>query len=435
MDEPAARPFDASVILLAEALGSVPADWSTISLAKYIRDSVLTPPSRRSDPVGAGVKILQAISALTDRGLDASAFVRYGLGPRLGDIIAAFASLPQLLALVPEGGTPEGISQILETLPEELESWSHLCAADASPKKKSVGSGNPEGVLLNSLMEITHDWHGRVNVWIQQASLSELIGWACPVEEVFDSLVGHEIPDVEIGEHYGWIVDRLTETYLSDWSEKSLHLEFRWQKGGMPNVFPDVIFNLRPVQCDALNAEIAERAAMGASDRVQRETVEQLEIQAGQLVKAGHRDQAASIYRMILKIAPGDVGVRNNLGFSLIPDDPRKALRHLTAAARSGYDQPFINAHNRMMCNLLIGVPKEALQIAENVWNSSMVEQMVPAILWGQQEGEWVICHVPDARSEVAKLALSAAQILGGEAFDVWKNRLRVVAEVVHKMD
>ncbi|XVV37432.1 hypothetical protein ACQPXT_28680 [Streptomyces sp. CA-100214] len=429
MDEPAARPFDASVILLAEAPESRPADWSTISLAKYIRDSVLMPPSRRSDPEQVRETVLEAIDALTDRGLDASAFVRFGLGPRLGDMIAAIASLPQLLAMVPESRAAKNVPHILESLPGESKEWSQLCAADASPRKKSVGSSNPDGVVLNSLMELTHDWHGRVRIWVQQASIAELIDWMCPSEEDFNSLVENEIPEVEIEGHYGWIVDRLTETYLSDWIEKSLHLEFRWQKGGMPNLFPDEIFNLRLVQRDALNAEIAERAVMGSSDRAHRETMEQLSIQAAQLVKAGHRDQAASIYRMMLKIAPSDPKVRNNLGFSLIPDDPRKALRHLTVAARGGYDHPFINAHNRMLCNLLIGAPKEALHIAENTWTSSISQQLVPALLWSRHGQDWVICHVTDARPEVAKLALAAANILGGEEAEVWQSRFHGLSE------
>lgn len=429
MGEDTARPFDASVSLMAEAPGSSPATWSTVSLAKHIRDTVLVPPSRRQQPEESLAGVLLAVRVLTERGLDGDAFVRYGLGPQLSDRIAAIGSLPQLLNLVGSGIEAEGIDEILASLPSESTAWSRLCAADAALRVESGGSANPDGVFLNGVMEITHDWHARVRAWIHQAGVRELVEWNCPSEADFQSTPESDGTESEVEGHYGWIVDRLTETYLSDWVESSLHREYRWQRGDMPSVFPDPLLQLRPIQRDALNSEIADRAVMGQGDEVQRETVNQLDIQAAQLVNAGHRGSAASIYRLILKISPGNPAIRNNLGFCLIPDEPRKALRYLTTAAKGGYDQPFINTHNRMLCHLLIGNPKEALLIAEDAWSSFMTEQMVPAILWQQRNNSWATARVPDARLAVAELALGAAQALGGETFDKWWTRLQSTAE------
>ncbi|MFJ4635964.1 hypothetical protein ACIP69_09900 [Streptomyces hygroscopicus] len=425
MDEPPARPFDAAVSLMAEAPASAPSTWSTVSLAKYLRDALFTPPSQRTEPLHDRGKIIDALKALTDRGLDGYAFVRYGLGLALAERIAALASLPQLFSLLTPNGPSGEVDEILESLPEEVTEWAKLCKSDITlilPSRR--GSFSPDSRLLNSIMELTHDWHSRVHTWAQQTDIQHLIDWRCPTDDEFNALADSGTPESDLESHYAWVVDRLTETYLSDWEDSSLHHEYRWLKGAAPTPFPDGIMNLRPISPVALNAEIADRAVMHQGDKAQRETVAQLAFQGAQLIKSGNRDAAASTFRLITKIAPEDSNARNDLGFSLVPDEPRKALRHLTTAAKMGYDQPFINAHNRMICNLLIGAPKEALYIAESTWSSGLTEQAVPAIIWSQIEDQWVVRHVPDARIEVAELALQVTQTLGGEAQEAWQCRL-----------
>ncbi|MFK0110013.1 hypothetical protein [Streptomyces sp. NPDC091217] len=425
MDEATARPFDAAVSLMAEAPASSPSAWSTVSLAKYLRDALFTPPSQRNQPAQAREKIIEALRALTDRGLDGYAFVRYGLGPELAERIAGLASLPQLISLVTRNDSSEDEAEMLDSMPSEVSPWVQLCKADVASTSTSKGhSSNPEGSLLNSIMELTHDWHSRVHSWAEQADIDDLVDWKCPSGEDFNTLVDCATPENDLESSYAWVVDRLTETYLSDWEDASLHHEYRWLKAAAPIPFSDEIMNLRLVSSETLNAEIAERTVMSQGDKAQRETVTQLAFQGSQLVKSGNRDAAASTFRLITKIAPEDSNARNDLGFSLVPDEPRKALRHLTTAAKMGYDQPFINAHNRMICNLLIGTPKEALYVAENTWNSAMADQSIPALIWTQENDQWVVRHVPDARAQVAVLALQTAQALGGEVQEVWQARL-----------
>ncbi|MEW2242637.1 hypothetical protein [Streptomyces sp. NPDC026666] len=425
MDEATGRPFDAAVSLMAEAPASAPQTWSTVSLAKYLRDALYTPPSQRDEPLQDRAKIVESLKALTDRGLDGYAFVRYGLGPQLSERIAALASLPQLFSLVTADKPIKEVNEILENLPREVALWAHLCKTDvASISTSKRDSSNTEGILLNSIMELTHDWHSRVRAWAQQSDIRDLIDWKCPSVHDFNTLADSGTPESEIESHYAWILDRLTETYLSDWEDSSLHHEYRWIKAAAPTPFPDEIMNLRPISPSDLNAEIAERTVMSHGDKAQRETVDQLSFQGAQLVKSGNREAAASTFRLITKIAPENANARNDLGFSLVPDEPRKALRHLTVAAKMGYDQSFINAHNRMICNLIIDAPKEALYVAQSTWGSARAEQAIPAVLWKYEEDRWVTHHVPDARIEVAELALQTARILGGEDQDVWESRL-----------
>ncbi|MFH8594161.1 hypothetical protein [Streptomyces rimosus] len=410
---------------MAEAPASAPGEWSTISLAKFLRDALFTPPSQRKQPLQARGRITEALKALTGRGLDGHAFVRYGLGAELAERIAGLASLPQLFSLVAPGGANGEVDELLSHVPQEVTPWTHLCKADiASISAESRGTSNPEGLLLNSVMELTHDWNSRVHTWAQRAAIHHLIDWECPTDYDFNALVDGGAPESELESCYGWLVDRLTGTYLSDWKTSSLHHEYRWLKAAAPTPFADKIMGLRHIKPVDLNAEISERAVMSQGDEAQRETVAQLSFQGAQLVKSGNHDAAAATFRLITKIAPGDASARNDLGFSLVPNEPRKALRHLTTATKMGYDQPFINAHNRMVCNLLIGSPKEALYIAENAWASAKREQAIPAILWSWTGDRWIAQNALDARVEVARLALHAAQTLGESAQETWQSRL-----------
>ncbi|GAB2910810.1 hypothetical protein GCM10022245_52580 [Streptomyces mayteni] len=424
MDEPTARPFDAAVSLMAEEPASELSTWSAISLAKLLRDALLAPPSEREHPLQSREKIVDALKALAGGGLDGYAFARYGLGPKIAERIAGLASLPQLLNLVTPSRRSGEIDEILHNMPHEVTPWAQLCRADTTARPINGGEeSNPE-VLLLTITELTHDWHSRVQSWTQQADINNLIDWKCPTDDEFNTLVDYGTPDADLESQYAWVVDRLTETYLSDWEESSLHHEYRWLRAAAPIPFPDAIMDLRPISSAALNAEIAERAVMNQGDESQRETVAQLTFQGAELVKSGNRNAAASTFSLITRIIPENPNARNDLGFALIPDEPRKALRHLTAAARMGYDQPFINAHNRMVCNLLIDAQKDALYIAEATWCSSLTEQAVPALIWTDVEGQWLVQYVPDARVKVAELALQAARSLGGEAQETWQTRL-----------
>ncbi len=423
MDEATARPFDASVILMAEVPDSAPSTWRTVSLAKFLRDALLTPPSQREESVHSRAKIVDALKALADRGLDGYTLARYGLGPKIADQIAGLASLPQLLNVVIRTGFSEEVEEILTHMPDEINPWSQLCMTDVAPRSTGDETARPEDLFF-AIMELTHDWHSRVQTWAQQVDIEDLIGWECPTSEYFNALVESSAPENDLVSHYKWVVDRLTQTYLSDWEDSSLHHEYRWIRAAEPIPFPDSVMALRSISSEALNAEIAERAVMNQGDKNQRDTAAQLAFQGAQLVKSGNRHAAASTFHLVAKINPDDASARNDLGFALVPDEPRKALRHLSAAARMGYDQPFINAHNRMVCNILIGAPKEALYIAESTWKTSMTEQVVPAILWTQTDGQWIVQHVADARAEVADLGLQAARTLGGEAEEIWQSRL-----------
>ncbi|WP_152645992.1 hypothetical protein [Streptacidiphilus albus] len=424
MEEDAGRPFDAGVILMREAPGSSPTTWSTVSLVRYARVSLLTPPSERAEPAGTRARLVECVATLSERGLDGHGFLRYGLGVRLSEFIAALTTLPRLLEIIATLAGTEAIAAPHEAslveakdLPREIHEWSELC-----PIGRFEGHGKD---FLEKMMEATHEWAARVGSWIRLASIDDLIDWRCPSQSEFDEVdeSTHGL-DGDIEKQYRWISDRLAETYLADWELESLLCEYRWLHGDAPYSFRDEITSLRRIPPDAVNAEIAGRVALNKADSGDRETAELLAIQALQLLKAGHRRSATATFRIIVKLSPEDASARNNLGFSLIPDDPRAAMRYLSVAARMSYDQPAINACNKMLCSLLLRSPKEALAIAEAVWEGIELSGPVPGYLWRNENESWTIRMFPDTRVQIARMAIEAARA-SGDDIESWHSRLK----------
>jgi hypothetical protein len=427
MDNQAERPFDAAEALIREAPKASPATWGTVSLAKFVKDLALTPPSERN--ADSRSQALAAMAALTHRGLDGHAYIRYGIGSKLADHIAALSSMARLLQLVSKhsGHNVTLPSDLEGELPPEIWQWASLCEELLSDEP--AGQLSADSDLLEEIMKVTHDWRLHIQSWMFTASITEIMDWKCPggTEEGLIGFSGST--DTSLMESFTWISDRLTETYLSDWQVASLHNEFRWIRGEIPTPCPEKVMSARSVNLVDLTLEITLRATSSAKDASLASTVGQLGIQALQMLKSGDRTSATALFRVISRIAPTDVESKNNLGFAMIQDSPREALRHLKSAAKSGYDQPFINVHNRMLCHLLLGEFREALLIADQVWVGNFSESAVPALLWRKtDDGDWPLESYPDARQAVAALALEVAESVGSETSETWQSRFSSVS-------
>ncbi|ROQ81114.1 hypothetical protein EES39_10265 [Streptomyces sp. ADI92-24] len=423
MDEHGARPFDAAEALIRESANSTPAEWGTVSLAKFIKDLALTPPSERNEGK-SDAQALAAISALTSRGLDGHAFVRYGVGSELANRISALSSMGHLLKFLSDHtGRELGLPSELKVELLEISDWSALCERMLGEESNELSA---DDALLEGIMKVTHDWRLRVQSWVFTASITEVLSWKCPAgPEAGDLFEVNRKSDTDLTESFTWISDRLTVTYLSDWELKSLHREFRWLRGDIPTPCPESVMTARSLNPADLHLEIASRAVSESENEALSATVDQLGIQAVQMLKSGDQNSAVALFRVIVRIAPADVSAKNNLGFALIQDSPREALRHLKGAAKAGYDQPFINVHNRMLCHQLLGENRQALIVAEQTWLNGLPSKPVPALLWASPSsgGDWVIESHHDAREAVAQLAHGIAESMGLEASGVWRRR------------
>ncbi|MFE9725366.1 tetratricopeptide repeat protein [Streptomyces sp. NPDC005794] len=428
MDEHTARPFDAAEALIRESATSTPAEWSTVSLAKFIKDVAITPPSERGEGKSEA-QALAAISALTSRGLDGHAFVRYGVGSELANRISALSSLGPLLQHLSDHTSRElGLPAELKVELTEISDWSALCERMLGEESSNLST---DSALLEGIMKITHDWRRRVQSWVFSASITDILAWECSAgTEVGDLFEINKKSDTDLTESLAWISDRLTVTYLSDWELKSLHREFRWLRGDIPTPCPESVMAIRSLNPADLHLEIASRAVFESENEALSGTVDQLRIQAVQTLKSGDRSSAIALFRVIVRIAPSDVSAKNNLGFALIQDSPREALRHLNGAAKAGCDQPLINLHNRMLCHQLLGENRQALLVAEQTWLNGFPGKPVPALLWASVPGgdDWILEDHRDAREAVAQLAHTIAESVGLEASGTWRGRASEIA-------
>ncbi|MEU3493164.1 hypothetical protein ABZ747_06640 [Kitasatospora cineracea] len=373
------------------------------------------------------------MEALTERGLDGHAYVRFALGPRLTDLISALASFPLIQPLIVSHAKTNGLPYLLDEdmpaqhdFPEEVEPWNRAF------RDYSKSAGIDEALetldLLHNLIDSMQEWRIRVGAWIQIATLEELISWTCPGGAELDGAEDfRSASQSDLENHYQWISDRLGETYLHGWEMQSLLCEYRWLHGLEQGTFPDSLMELRLLPLAIVNEEIARRVAMRTVDEEEESTVKLLEFQATRMLTVGDYLSSASMWKVCCGLAPNDPKMWNNLGFSLIPTDPRKALRHLRTAARMGYSEPVINACNRMLCNQLLENPREVLSIADSTWPKVGFVGPVAAILWSRGEHGWTLASLPDARLELIHLAIEAARAVGDGSGSVWLERLEQV--------
>jgi hypothetical protein len=110
----------------------------------------------------------------------------------------------------------------------------------------------------------------------------------------------------------------------------------------------------------------------------------------------------------------------NNLGFCLIPHDPRRALTRLEEASRLGYPLTEINLHNRALCKLMLGEYQTTLDMICAQWDQVRGE---PAVLWRHSSHGLQLQRATSSRNELAHLAHRAATFLGNKpAIQHWAS-------------
>lgn len=137
---------------------------------------------------------------------------------------------------------------------------------------------------------------------------------------------------------------------------------------------------------------------------------------AEKLLRQGRYREAAAVFEFGVQQRPEDAHVRNNLGFCLIPVEPREALDHLRAAANMGYEPSATNAYNQMCCYVAIGRSRAALNIADSEYKKPEAKQMT-SFLWRSREGRWELF---DSENSFNDIAVFAAEIARSEG---WKDQ------------
>jgi hypothetical protein len=398
---------------------------STVSLVTAVRAIVTWSPAARSgsrtlDLVardsGTLLETFQAATAeLTDRGLDADSLVRYGMRVEI-----AVSLLGLLLVRDLRLGTPELVYQ----RGIDLDGWSK-----ALPNKVETESGSE--ISADHVASHVAGMGAHIPVllaWIMRAPLASLVALPVPSHEDLSlaaSLL--ESDDLKLHEQYSWLVDRFSGASLRDWLTSSLLYEYRWKAEMEPPPCPAELMLEKEISGTDLNAEIACRTALNLPDGAPDPEAVLAADMAGHaraLLRQGRCGEAAALFEFAARRRPTDPEARNNLGFCLIPSDPRRAIYDLDAAARMGYGHTVVNVYNQVCCHLMLRRPRAALGLAEDYW-AAQDDQPGGATLWiWQADRSWEIADSADPHHALAELSVMISQTEGWrEAEERWCSR------------
>jgi hypothetical protein len=421
------KPFDARETLMCETTAAPDAHWRTVSLVTAVRGLVAWTPADnlawprepdRADPYARLDAFQAATDELTRRGLDADSLVRFGMRNEIASSLMT-ALLVKLLGLsIPELARQRGI---------DLDAWSELL-----PPMPVRDVSNWE-LSAENLMRFTEmaarSQHPLIVPWIMRTPLEGLVTLSPPDHDDLYQQNPMISEDLKLYELYAWLVDRFSTTSLRDWLTSSLHCEYRWQAELEPPPCPTRLMLDREVDKDELNAEIARRSALGvANGEPDPEAIlgSDMASHARALLGQGRYREAAALFEFAARRRPTDAEARNNLGFCLIPEDPRRALSDLEAAAHMGYQHIVVNGYNRVCCQLALRQTRAAVAAADAYW-ATQDDDPGAATLWRwSPDGSWEIINVADPRLALADLIVLVAQAEGWrEDEQRWRSRLQ----------
>lgn len=413
------RPFDARQALLSDHDAPAGA-WRTVSLVTAMREFISRDPDGViPNAVPHCATLTLCAEELTARGLDANSLVRYGLGAQL----VASVLGPYIARLLHPSMTFEGPRTLAEARASEwqdlLDSLMRLDDLDpAAVEPTSAGLRAPLEAIIPSVL-----------LWSQNASLASLISLQAPT---LDWIRNQELVETEeaILQPYQWMIDRFSITSLTDWTESSLHLEYRWSKGDGVAPCPLEVMTDRRVAPAELDQEIARRTMAPSGSSVPQLTASlasRMQDQACTLLKDRKFEAAATLFEFAVSENPNDPSAQNNLGFCLMPSAPDQAWIHLNEAARLGYEPTIINLFNRVQCLALLGDKHGALALANQEWEVTTADRRMSAILWAHNEDldALELAERSNPVNALVALAILLAEQTGSpESLTSWRARL-----------
>ena len=406
------RAFDAAESYLCETDREPSAQWRTVSLVTGILGLISRGPEfEQTTPEARRDAIRSAVSELSGRGLDGLALIRYGMQQEVAAPIIS-ALLVKLIfnddSVVAEGLDTEGWYASLD-----------LDSALPCSEQPTIQE------IANRFEEVILPIIPRIGWWVASASLEELINLTPPLPGGSADSPVRGTNERKLREQYRWAVDHFAKTFYRDWETSSLHYELRWLDGDILPPCPDGIMRDRSVRRQDIIEEIAQRAvyrtgAPGVGDSVAAEMTRH----ARTLLRHDKYREAAAVFEFGIVQRPDDPEIRNNLGFCLIPVDPRVALEHLKTAANMGYRPTVTNSYNQMCCYAELGRSRAALNLADAEWNR-LNSQVQPALLWSPTgSGGWRLIDCSDPAQAIASLATEIAHREGWrEQEELWQAK------------
>ena len=415
--------FDARQTLLCEG-SPRPDHWrSTVSLVTAVRGLVSWTPADtlawpREPSADSRLTAFQAVAGeLTRRGVDADSLVRYGMRNEIAGSLMSFLLIKALGLEIPELVRQRGI---------DLDAWNAVLPSREMDHLNLQISAENLGALVNETAQYQVPL---ILPWIMRAPLRTLVTLSPPELPRLDESFLISPSDSELYQRYAWLVDRFSTTLLNDWLTSSLYYEYRWHAEQEPPPCPPELMLDREISEERLNAEIARRVVLqvpnGEPD-AESALAADMAGHARALLLQGRGHEAAALFEFASKRRPADAEARNNLGFCLVPEDPKQALFDLEAAAHMGYRDTVVNVYNRVCCHSALRQARAAIALAEGYW-IAQDDPPIVAILWRRTpNGGWDITEVADTRHALADLIVSIAIEEGlRDEERRWRDRLR----------
>lgn len=336
-----------------------------------------------------------AIAYLGQRGVDPASLLEYGFGRLLLLTVDSTLAIDEL-----ENGAPTASAEI-------FDDWRRL----RRQITKDLPSSDQELRLSKTFRE-------RLTPWISANSISDVLRWTPPTD--LDS-PAEPIVDT-VNKEYIWFVERFTKTYLSDWSDESLSLEYRYVlEHWRPERLPSELLLEREVAPDNLCREISSRTVHGRTTDPLAQLV--LVERALEAIREQKRDVAAAIFTAARTLTPNDPSLANNLGFCLIPDNPVRAIQIL-AEARSLGHKDLLNFANTAAAHVVAGDLQGALDVCETAAAFGLASMTHVAWLWILPLGDDPTVLETEPGAYICDLAIVTALNLGGETLaERWRTR------------
>jgi hypothetical protein len=408
------QPFDARKVMRND-VDQPTFQWRTVSLITALREAVVGKAPGRA-PEDSQVEDLKGyVDELTSRGIDGDSLVRYGLFRELmaGILMRILPYwIPVLRGLGSEAAESAAENTaVADTL--STDTWAGVMGPLISVE---FTVEIPSDVRLETLLPLLTRLADKVYPWVLTAPIDDLLTLRPPTAAELNAVGATPFPDVTTLQEYRWISDRFAGTHLDSWSTSSLLREYNWRAGRHPSPCPETLMNDRSVVAEDLNAEIADRSAadepaarIGGHVGLGHALLDRLRSNAIQFLQLNHTREAAALFEFAVNEAPRDPELVNNLGFCLIPHDPRRALASLEQASRLGYPRAEINLHNRALCKLMLGEYQTALDMICAQWSQVRGES---AMLWRHSSDGLQLRSATTSRDELAHLAHRAATFL-----------------------
>lgn len=396
------HPFDAARIQRLD--NDVPTrDKRTVSLVRDLLDAVLTPLHMSDDPEDRAYRISACWDELERRGFSLQPVIRGVVAPSMAGMVCVIASLntedEDLMAAMP----------VVATWREYMQN-AHRHDVDA--QEASFEAFLFRGRAMNRLVK-----------WFEEASRETIAQWALPTLEHFTELPTSYVEHAaaRLGR---WQFDRFANTYLSDWRDESLALEWKYLHGEGPGCASPAVMKERWIDPADLSRALAGKSISLILKDAEQASTQQLRTSSFTRVAASYLEQgrfedAAQIFRAILEVDPSDCVAHNHLGFCLMPIEFKAALKELDLAADRGAASDTVNSLNRALVHHLLGNDEEALRLADIAAATDKLAEPT-AWLWGhdaqgklrlgsfdvREYAEGIILHINEAQCKPSEIRL-----------------------------